>query len=100
VPPPGCWLGAQRQTRRRYESAAVELDAYDVLQPVTETTGTNREQRAYRRAANAAQTRPARRPHGHPALQQMAADQRKRAPSRYLSSSRAMTTRWIWLVPS
>ncbi len=27
-------------------------------------------------------------------------DQRKRQPSGYLSSCRAMTTRWIWLVPS
>ena len=29
-----------------------------------------------------------------------AADQRKRQPQRYLSSCRAMTIRWIWLVPS
>lgn len=31
---------------------------------------------------------------------QTAADQRRRCPSRYFSSCRAMTTRWIWFVPS
>jgi hypothetical protein len=62
--------------------------------------GTNREQRAFRRVGEAIQARPARRPHGHPPAQQMAADQRKRQLLRYLSSWRAMTTRWIWLVPS
>jgi len=30
----------------------------------------------------------------------MAADQRKRQLDGYFSSWRAMTTRWIWLVPS
>ena len=65
-----------------------------------ETTGTNREQRAKRRAVNVAQARPARHPHNKGAAQQMAADLRKRQRQRYFSSWRAITTRWIWLVPS
>jgi len=30
----------------------------------------------------------------------MPADQRKRQPDSYFSNRRAMTTRWIWFVPS
>jgi hypothetical protein len=38
--------------------------------------------------------------HDRSAIQETAADQRKRQPSGYFSSCLAMTTRWIWLVPS
>ena len=38
--------------------------------------------------------------HERGAIQETAADQRKRQPSGYFSSCLAMTTRWIWLVPS
>jgi acyl-CoA reductase-like NAD-dependent aldehyde dehydrogenase len=37
---------------------------------------------------------------GKASPQTKAADQRKRRPPRYFRSWRAMTTRWIWLVPS
>jgi hypothetical protein len=39
-------------------------------------------------------------PHDRRAAQETPAYQRKRRPWRYFSSCRAMTTRWIWLVPS
>jgi hypothetical protein len=65
-----------------------------------ESTGTNREQRAYRPAVPPAPTGPQTDPHGRGAAQEIAADQRKRQPVGYFGSCRAITMRWIWLVPS
>jgi hypothetical protein len=37
---------------------------------------------------------------GGPIARQIVTDQQKRMPGRYFSNCRAMTMRWIWLVPS
>jgi hypothetical protein len=39
-------------------------------------------------------------PHDRSAIQKIAADQRNVQQTGYFSSCLAMTTRWIWLVPS
>lgn len=65
-----------------------------------ETTGSNRKQRAYRRAIRPAPSGPQTDPHDRGKAQEMAADQHERSLPGYFSSWRAMTTRWIWLVPS
>jgi hypothetical protein len=44
--------------------------------------------------------RPQTDPHSRATAQELAPDQRKRQPPGYFRSWRAMTTRWIWFVPS
>jgi hypothetical protein len=51
-------------------------------------------------AARGPQIDPAGHQTGRRAVHQIATDLRKHQKVRYFSSCRAITTRWIWLVPS